>query len=325
MATTTMVDALNQALAQAMEADPRVIILGEDVGKNGGVFRVTAGLHARFGAERVIDTPLAESGIVGTAIGMAAYGLRPVAEIQFAGFLYPAFDQIAGQAARLRSRSAGRFAAPLVIRAPYGGGVRAPELHSDSVEAFFVHIPGLKVVIPSSPAQAKGLLLASIHDPDPVIFLEPMTLYRTVREDVPEESYELPLGTLRVVRPGRDVTVVAWGAMVAVAANAAESAAQRGLDPEVLDLRSLNPLDVAGLLASVQKTTRAVIVQEAPKAGGVGAEISALLAERCLYSLSAPILRVAAFDVPYPVVSLEKAYLPDPQRVVTAMTSVMEA
>ncbi len=324
MATTTMVDALNQALAKAMEADPRVVILGEDVGRNGGVFRVTAGLHARFGAERVIDTPLAESGIVGTAIGMAAYGLRPVAEIQFAGFLYPAFDQIVGQAARLRSRSVGRFAAPLVIRAPYGGGVRAPELHSDSVEALFVHTPGLKVVIPSSPAEAKGLLLASIHDPDPVIFLEPMTLYRTVREDVPEGSYELPLGTLRVVRPGRDVTVVAWGAMVVVAARAAESAAHRGIDAEVLDLRSLNPLDVAGLVASVQKTSRAVIVQEAPKAGGVGAELSALLAERCLYSLSAPILRVAAFDVPYPVVSLEKAYLPDPERVVTAITSVME-
>ena len=321
----TMVDALNQALAQAMDADPRVVILGEDVGRNGGVFRVTAGLHARFGPERVIDTPLAESAIVGTAIGMAAYGLRPVAEIQFAGFLFPAFDQIAGQAARLRSRSAGRFAAPLVIRAPYGGGVRAPELHSDSIEALFTHIPGLKVVIPSSPAEAKGLLLASIDDPDPVIFLEPMTLYRTVREDVPEEPYELPLGTLRVVRPGRDVTVVAWGAMVAVAARAAENAAGRGLDPEVLDLRSLCPLDVAGLVASVQKTTRAVIVQEAPKAGGVGAEIAALLAERCLYFLSAPVLRVAAFDVPYPVVSLEKAYLPDPERVVTAMTRVLEA
>lgn len=319
-----MVEALNQALSQALERDPRVIIMGEDVGSNGGVFRVTDGLYARFGPDRVIDTPLAESAIVGTAIGMAAYGLLPVAEIQFAGFLYPALDQLAGQAARLRTRSMGRFAAPLVVRAPYGGGIRAPELHSDSVEVLFVHTPGLKVVVPSSPAEAKGLLLASIADPDPVVFFEPMPLYRAFREEVAEEPYEIPLGTLRVVRAGCDVTVVAWGAMVPVAFKAASAVAERGIDAEVLDLRSLNPMDVAGLVASVQKTTRAVVVYEAPKTAGVGAEISALLIERCLFSLSAPILRVAALDVPYPATSLEKFYLPTADRVIDAIASVME-
>lgn len=325
MPALTMVEALNYTLGEALEHDPRAIILGEDVGRNGGVFRVTDGLYARFGADRVIDTPLAESAIVGTAIGMAAYGMRPIVEIQFAGFLYPAFDQIAGQAARLRTRSAGRFSAPLVIRAPYGGGIRAPELHSDSIEALFVHTPGLKVVIPSSPAEARGLLAASIADPDPVIFLEPMPLYRAFREDVSDAPYQIPLGTLRVVRPGKDVTVVAWGAMVPLAMKAAESVAQSGIDTEVLDLRSLNPLDVNGLEASVRKTTRAVVVHEAPKTGGVGAEVSALLAERCLFSLTAPILRVASFDVPYPAVSLERLYLPDPERVIKAIAAVMEA
>lgn len=324
MASLTMVEALNRALALAMEQDPRLVILGEDVGKDGGVFRVTEGLYARFGPERVIDTPLAESAIVGTAIGMAAYGLRPVVEIQFAGFLYPAFDQLAGQAARLRSRSAGRFGVPLVVRAPYGGGIRAPELHSDSVEALFVHTAGLKVVIPSSPAEAKGLLLASIADPDPVIFLEPMPLYRAFREEVADEPYQLPLGTARIVRPGRDVTVITWGAMVPVAVKAANTVAGRGIEPEVLDLRSLNPLDINTLTASVQRTTRAVVVHEAPKTAGVGAELSALLAERSIFSLSAPILRVTAFDVPYPVASLEKLYLPDAEKVVQAITAVME-
>ncbi len=325
MAALTMVEALNQTLAEALEHDPRAVIVGEDVGRNGGVFRVTEGLHARFGPDRVIDTPLAESAIVGTAIGMAAYGLRPIVEIQFAGFLYPAFDQIAGQAARLRARSAGRFGAPLVIRAPYGGGIRAPELHSDSIEVLFVHTPGLKVVVPSSPAEARGLLSAAIADPDPVIFLEPMPLYRALREEVTDAPYRLPLGTLRVVRPGTDVTVVTWGAMVPLAMKAAEAVVQRGIDAEVLDLRSLAPLDINGLVASVRKTTRAVVVHEAPKTGGLGAEISALLSERCLFSLSAPILRVAALDVPYPVASLERLYLPDPEKVVNAMTTVMEA
>ncbi len=324
MAALTMVEALNQTLAEALERDPRVVVVGEDVGRNGGVFRVTEGLHARFGPDRVIDTPLAESAIVGTAIGMAAYGLRPIVEIQFAGFLYPAFDQIAGQAARLRARSTGRFGAPLVIRAPYGGGIRAPELHSDSIEALFVHTPGLKVVVPSSPGEARGLLSAAIADPDPVIFLEPMPLYRAFREEVADTPYQIPLGTLRVVRPGTDVTVVAWGAMVPLAMKAAEAVAQRGIDAEVLDLRSLAPLDVDGLVASVRKTTRAVVVHEAPKTGGLGAEISALLSERCLFSLSAPILRVAALDVPYPVAALEKLYLPDPEKVIRAITAVME-
>jgi len=320
-----MVEALNEALRQAMEEDRTVVILGEDVGRYGGVFRVTEGLLDRFGPARVIDTPLAESAIVGVALGMAASGLRPVAEIQFAGFLYSAFDQLAAQAARLRARSGGRFGAPLVVRAPYGGGVRAPEFHSDSVEALLCHTPGLKVVIPSGPVDAKGLLLASIDDPDPVVFLEPMPLYRTLREEVPEDPYRQPLGRARLIRAGRDVTVVCWGAAVLLALRAAEALAPEGVEAEVLDLCTLNPLDVETLLASVRRTTRLVVVHEAPRSGGFGAEIAALAAERALDSLTAPVVRVTGWDVPYPAPAIESYYLPSVRRVVKGIRTALEA
>lgn len=325
MPTRTMVEALNEALRQAMEEDRTVVILGEDVGRYGGVFRVTEGLLDRFGPARVIDTPLAESAIVGVALGMAASGLRPVAEIQFAGFLYSAFDQLAAQAARLRARSGGRFGAPLVVRAPYGGGVRAPEFHSDSVEALLCHTPGLKVVIPSGPVDAKGLLLASIDDPDPVVFLEPMPLYRTLREEVPEDPYRQPLGRARLIRAGRDVTVVCWGAAVLLALRAAEALAPEGVEAEVLDLCTLNPLDVETLLASVRRTTRLVVVHEAPRSGGFGAEIAALAAERALDSLTAPVVRVTGWDVPYPAPAIESYYLPSVRRVVKGIRTALEA
>ena len=324
MAPLTMVMALNQAMRQALQEDPRVVILGQDIGRNGGVFRATEGLLEQFGANRVIDTPLSESAMVGTAIGMAAYGLRPVVEIQFAGFLYPALDQLAAQAARLRSRSAGRFTVPLVVRSPYGAGVRAPELHSDSIETLFLNTPGLKVVVPSTPVDAKGLLLSAIDDPDPVLFLEPMPLYRAFREEVPEEPYRIPLGQARIARPGRHVTVVAWGAMVPVAVQAASEAAHDGLEAEVIDLRTLNPLDEATLLGSVERTGRLVVVHEAPGTYGPGAELAALVAERALYWLQAPPVRVAAYDVPYPPAALERAYVPDVARVRAGLEEVMK-
>jgi pyruvate dehydrogenase E1 component beta subunit len=325
MRSRTMAEALNEALLQAMEQDEAVVILGEDVGRAGGVFHVTDGLLDRFGPGRVVDTPLAESAIVGVAVGMAAYGLRPVAEIQFAGFLYAALDQMAAQAARLRARSGGRFTAPLVVRAPYGGGVRAPELHSDSVEALLCHTPGLKVVVPSTPAEAKGLLLASIFDPDPVVFLEPMPLYRATREEVPEEPYRVPLGRARVARPGRHVTVASWGAMVPLALRAAEELADEGVELEVIDLRTLTPLDSDTLLGSVRKTTRLVVVHEAPRTAGFGAELAALVAERALYHLSAPVVRVTAPDVPYPAPALEGYYLPSTARLIREIRAVLEA
>lgn len=320
-----MVEALQSALALELERDPRVVILGEDVGKNGGVFRVTDGLMARFGEKRVIDTPLAESGIVGTSIGMAIYGLRPVAEIQFAGFLYLAMNQIASQASRMRFRSGGVFTVPLVIRAPYGGGVRTPELHSDSLEALFLHTPGIKVVIPSSPYDAKGLLAAAIEDPDPVLFLEPMKLYRSVRQEVPEERYTIPLGKAAVVREGRDVTVVAYGQMVPVALEAARQAAGEGIEAEVVDLRTISPLDEETIAASVEKTGRLVTVHEAPRAGGVAAEIAAVVNERCFYSLHAAPVRVTGADTPFPVPAVEDFYVPDAPRVLAAIRQVMSA
>lgn len=320
-----MVEALQSALALEMERDPRVVVLGEDVGRNGGVFRVTDGLLARFGEKRVIDTPLAESGIVGTSIGMAVYGLRPVAEIQFAGFLYLAMNQIASQASRMRFRSGGVFTVPLVIRAPYGGGVRTPELHSDSLEALFLHTPGIKVAIPSSPYDAKGLLAAAIEDPDPVLFLEPMKLYRSVRQEVPEERYTIPLGKAAVVREGRDVTVVAYGQMVPVALEAARQAAGEGIEAEVVDLRTISPLDEATIAASVEKTGRLVTVHEAPRAGGVAAEIAAVVNERCFYSLHAPPVRVTGADTPFPVPAVEDFYVPDVPRVLAAIRQVMSA
>ena len=323
MPEQTLIGAIRDGLACALAADPRVVVMGEDVGRVGGVFRATEGLQERFGAERVVDTPLAESGIAGTAIGMAAYGLRPVAEMQFMGFVLPAVDQIASHAARLRARTHGRFTAPLVIRTPYGGLIRAPELHSESLEAIFCHLPGVKVACPSTPRDAKGLLLAAIADPDPVIFMEPMRLYRSVREDVPAESFTVPLGPARIARPGRDVSVIAWGAMVPVALRAAADVAGDGIEAEVIDLRTLTPLDEASLADSVRRTGRAVVVHEAVRTGGFGAEVAARIAEAAFLHLQAPIARVAAPDAPYPPFLLEDRFLPQPADVAAAIRSVV--
>ncbi len=321
----TMIEALNQALALELERDRRVVLLGQDIGVNGGVFRVTEKLQQRFGAERVFDTPLAESAIIGSSVGMAVYGLRPVAEIQFAGFLFLSMSQLVTQAARMRFRSGGAFSCPLVVRAPYGGGVRTPELHSDSLEGVFLQTPGLKVVVPSNPYDAKGLLAAAIDDPDPVVFLEHIKLYRSFRLETPEERYTLPLGQAAIVQPGDDVTIVAYGAMVPVAVEAAQRAQQElGVQAEVIDLRTIWPLDEATVVASVAKTGRAVIVHEAPRAGGVGAELIAIMNEHCLYSLLKPIERVTGYDTPFPVPGQEDYYLPTPSRVLDAIKRVME-
>lgn len=319
MALLNMVQAINQALAQEMARDDRVILLGEDVGRDGGVFRVSEGLLERFGAERVVDTPLSESAIVGAAIGMAAYGLRPVAEIQFLEFIYAAFDQLATHAARLRSRSRSRFTCPMVVRTPYGGGIKAPELHEESCEALFCHLPGLKVVVPSGPYSAKGLLLAAIRDPDPVLFLEPTRLYRLLREEVPEEEYLLPLGKGRVAQEGSDVTLVAWGSMLELALHV-----NLPYSVEIIDPLTLAPFDWQLLLASVEKTGRLVIVHEAAKTGGFGAEIAATVAEEGIMHLKAPILRVAAPDVVMPLPKLEQYYLPTLAQIAAAITKVME-
>lgn len=321
MPQMTMVQAIQDALRVALREDPRVVLLGEDVGKNGGVFRVTEGLQAEFGEARVADTPLAENGIVGGAVGMALYGLRPVAEIQFVDFIYPAFDQIVSELAKLRWRSGGQYACPVVVRAPYGGGIKGGLYHSQSPEAYFAHTAGLTVVIPSTPADAKGLLLAALDGEDPVIFLEPKRLYRSVREDVPEGRYATPLCRARVARPGELVTVLAYGAMVPVCLEAAEQAAARGWSVEVLDLRTLVPLDAEAVLASVRKTGRVVIVHEAPRTCGYGAELAALVAEKALTSLQAPVLRVTGYDTPFPY-TLEHAYLPDAKRVFAALEHV---
>ncbi len=318
MAQLNMVQAINLALLQEMERDKRIVILGEDVGRDGGVFRVTEGLQERFGAERVIDTPLSESAIVGAAIGMAAYGLRPVAEIQFMGFAYAAFDQLFTHAARLRSRSRGRFTCPLLVRTPYGGGIKAPELHEESGEAFFCHMPGINVVVPSGPYTAKGLLLAALRDPDPVLFLEPTRLYRLIREEVPEDDYTIPLGQARLVSEGKDVTVIAWGSMLERVMKAVGS---RGA--EVIDLLTLSPCDMETVLASVRKTGRAVIVHEAAKTGGFGAEIAATIAEEAILHLRAPILRVTAPDVTMPLSKLEGSYLPTVEQINRAIDEVM--
>ncbi len=323
MAKLTIIQAINQALAQAMEQDPRVLVLGEDVGKNGGVFRATDGLLERFGEQRVVDTPLAESAIVGSSVGLAIGGMRPVAEIQFFGFIYETMDQIGTQAARIRFRSQGRYHVPLVIRAPYGGGVRTPEIHSDSIEAFFAHSPGIKVVTPSTPHDAKGLLLAAIQDPDPVLFIEPMRLYRAFREEVPDEWYEVPIGKARIAKEGEQVTVIAWGPMVPVAEQAAVQALESGISVEVIDLRTLSPLDLETITASVQKTGRAVVVHEAVRSGGLGAEVAAAIQEHAFLSLEAPIMRVTGYDTPFPVPSVEDLWLPDTGRVVAAIQAVM--
>lgn len=319
MAELTVVEAVNQALAFEMARDERVVVLGEDVGLSGGVFRATDGLFARYGESRVIDTPLAEGVIAGASIGLAMAGWVPVAEIQFLGFVHNGFNQVVDQLARVRYRSAGRFSAQVTIRAPYGGGVRAPELHSDAFEAHFTHAPGLKVVAPSVPADVKGLLLASIRDPDPVLFLEPLRGYRQVKGEVPDGDYVVELGKARVAREGSDVTVVAWSAAIQVALQAADDAQAQGISVEVVDLRTLVPLDVAALAASVSKTGRAVVVQEAPLTSGFAAEVVASIQEEAFFSLQAPIRRVAAPDVPYPTQLLEEAYVPSPERVLEAI------
>ncbi len=317
----TMVQAIQDALRIALREDPRVVLLGEDVGKNGGVFRVTEGLQSEFGAERVADTPLAENGIVGGAIGMALYGMRPVAEIQFVDFIYPGFDQIVSEMAKMRWRSGGQYSCPLVVRAPYGGGIRGGLYHSQSPEAYFAHTAGLTVVIPSTPTDAKGLLLAALEGEDPVIFLEPKRLYRTTREDVPEGRFTSPLRRARVARPGDLITLLAYGAMVPVCVEAAEQAQSRGWSCEVVDLRTLTPLDQETVLDSVRKTGRVVIVHEAPRTCGFGAELAALVAEKALTSLQAPVLRVTGYDTPFPY-TLEHDYLPDAKRVLAAVEHV---
>jgi pyruvate dehydrogenase E1 component beta subunit len=320
----TLVQAVRDGLYGELERDDDVIVMGEDVGKNGGVFRATQGLIEEFGDQRVIDTPLAESGIVGTAVGMATYGLRPVPEIQFMGFIYPAFDQIISHAARLRTRSRGRFTCPMTIRAPYGGGIRAPEHHSESTEAFFAHQPGLKVAIPSTPHDAKGLLAASIRDPDPVVFLEPKLIYRAFREDVPDETYTVELGEAAVRREGTDVSVFTWGAMTRPTIEAAENLADEGIDCEVLDLRTLSPLDEEAIVESFKKTGRAVVVHEAPKTGGLAGEIIATIQEDVLLYQEAPIGRVTGFDVPFPLYALEDYYLPEAARIEDQIRETVE-
>ena len=323
MAKLNMVEAINLVLLEEMERDSRVVIFGEDVGKEGGVFRVTDGLQKRFGPDRVIDTPLAELGIVAAALGMAVYGLRPIAEIQFDGFLYPCLDQINNHIGRMRNRSRGRFTCPLVIRFPYGGGIHAPEHHSDSPEAILAHIPGIKVVIPSTPYEAKGLLLSAIRDPDPVFFMEPKRIYRAIREEVPEGDYAVPLGKARLVQEGKDVTLIAWGAMVREAISAAEKLKEDKINVEIIDLRTISPMDVDAIVTSIRKTGRGVIVHESPKTCGVGAEIIALINEKALLSLQAPIERVTGFDIPVPLMKSEHYNLPNPKRIVSAVKKVM--
>ncbi len=312
----TLVEAVRDGLYTEMSQDDSVIVLGEDVGKNGGVFRATDGLHEEFGENRVVDTPLAEAGIVGSAIGLAMTGMKPIPEMQFMGFMYPAFDQIVSHAARLRSRSHGQYSVPMVVRAPYGGGIRAPEHHSESKEAFFVHEPGLKVVSPSTPYDAKGLLTASIRDPDPVIFLEPKLIYRAFRDDVPTESYEVPLSDAAIRREGSDISVYTWGAMTQPALIAADNLAEeKGVDVEVVDLRTLSPLDTETIVDSFKKTGRAAIVHEAPKTGGLGAEVASTIQEGALLHQEAPIKRITGFDAPMPLHSLEDYYLPQAVRI----------
>src|SRR5262245_34728050 len=318
MPQMNIIQAVNDALKLEMRRDKRVVVLGEDVGKFGGVFRATSGLYEEFGADRVMDTPLAEAGIIGTAVGMALYGLKPVPEIQFADFIYPAFDQIVNELAKFRYRSGGQYPAPVVIRTPYGGGIRGGHYHSQSPEAYFVHTPGLKVVIPSNPYDAKGLLLSAIRGDDPVIFMEPKRVYRAAKGEVPTEDYTVPIGQAKILREGSQLTVLCYGAMVHTCLEAAERAVAEGLDPEIIDLRTLLPLDSETVLASVRKTGRVVIAHEAPKTCGYGAELAAMIAEKALLSLEAPIARVAGFDTPFPY-TLENEYLPSPDRVALAI------
>jgi 2-oxoisovalerate dehydrogenase E1 component beta subunit len=324
MPEVTLVEAVNLALARAMEEDANVVVLGEDVGVNGGVFRATVGLQQRFGAERVIDTPLAELLISGLCVGMAAQGLKPVGEIQFMGFIYPCIDQLVNHASRLRNRTQGRLSCPMVLRTPHGGGIRAPEHHSESTEAMLTHIPGLRVVMPSSPERAYGLLLAAIRDPDPVVFLEPTRIYRASKGEVEDNGEALPLDVAFVLRQGRDVTLISWGAAVKETLAAADELAAEGIDAEVIDLATLKPYDEETVLASVMRTGRCVIVHEAARTGGFGAEVAALLAERGLTSLLAPVARVTGYDTIMPLPRLEQRYIPSVARIVAATRKVCQ-
>lgn len=318
MPTMNIIQAVNDALRIEMRRDARVVVLGEDIGKFGGVFRATSGLHEEFGPDRVVDTPLSEGGIIGAAIGMALYGLRPVPEIQFSDFIYPAYDQIVNELAKMRYRSGGQYTTPIVIRTPVGGGIRGGHYHSQSPEAYFLHTPGLKVVMPSNPIDAKGLLLSAMRGEDPVLFLEPKRVYRASRADVPEGDYTIPLGEAKRLREGAQVTILSYGAMVHTVTEAVERAVAEGFDPEVLDLRTLLPLDLPAIVESVQKTGRAIVVHEAPKTCGFGAELVALIQEKALLSLQAPIVRVTGWDTPFPY-TLEHEYLPSADRILQAI------
>lgn len=320
MAKINLVTAVNQALMQEMERDEDVVLLGEDIGVNGGVFRATEGLYQKFPG-RVFDTPLSELAIVGTSIGLALYGLKPVAEIQFSGFLYGAFEQIISHLGRIRMRSRGRYTSHIVIRSPYGGGIHAPEHHSESMEAIYIHTPGVKVVIPSTPYDCKGLLTASIRDPDPVIFLEPKRVYRSIKQEVPEEQFVVELGKAKVVKEGADVTVVTWGSMLKVTMDALS-----GIDTsvEIIDVRTLKPLDIDTIITSVKKTGRCVVIHEAPKTCGFGAEIAALINEKAILHLKAPVLRIAGWDTAFPLYKLEEYYLPNKGRILAGIDKVMK-
>lgn len=324
MPDITLIEAVTQALAYELAHDEEVIIFGEDVGKNGGVFRATQGLQKRFGEKRVFDSPLAESMIAGLAVGMSLQGLKPVAEFQFMGFIYPAMNQIISHAARMRNRTRGRLHCPLVFRAPFGGGIRAPEHHSESTEALFAHIPGLQVVIPSSPKRAYGLLLAAIRNPDPVIFLEPKRIYRLHRQDVADNGEALPIGQCFTLRTGEDVTLISWGASIHETLQAAKQLEQKGISCEVIDVASIKPLDIATILTSVEKTGRCVIIHEGAKTCGVGAEISAQLMENAMSDLVAPVQRITGYDTVMPYFQLEKYYLPSVDRIINSILSLME-
>lgn len=323
MAVHNIIESVNLALKEEMKRDDRVIVLGEDVGVNGGVFRATVGLLEEFGDNRVIDTPLSENGIVAGALGMAVNGLRPVAEIQFMGFVYYILNHIICHAARLRNRTRGRITAPLVIRVPYGAGIRAPEHHSESTEALFTQIPGIKVVVPSTPKDTKGLLTSAIRDPDTVIFLEPKRIYRAIKEDIPEEEYTIPLGKARMVKEGKDITVICWGAMVRVVETVSEEAEKENIDIEIIDLRTLSPLDKDTIITSVEKTGRALVVHEAPKTCGLGAEIVALINEKALLSLNAPVLRVTGQDIAVPLAKGEDYYIPSVDRILQGLKKII--
>ncbi|MCF8563893.1 alpha-ketoacid dehydrogenase subunit beta [Alicyclobacillus tolerans] len=324
MAQMTMIQAITNALDLELGRDDKILVFGEDVGHNGGVFRATEGLQQKHGVNRVFDTPLAESGIAGLAVGLATQGFRPVPEIQFFGFVFEAMDQVVSQAARIRYRSGGRFNSPITFRAPFGGGVKTPELHSDSLEGLLVQSPGIKVVIPSTPYDAKGLLISSIRDNDPVFFLEHMKLYRSIREEVPDEAYTVPLGQARIAREGKDLTVVTYGAMVHTAVKAADEWAKlKGIQAEVIDLRTVSPIDIETIVTSVKKTHRAVVLQEAQRSAGVGAEVIAQINEHALYYLEGPVLRITPPDTVYPFATIEDEWLPSAKRVLSGLDKVM--